>query len=146
MHRRFKTSRAEIFWSVLVPRSTLFSNTRIDSSSEPHQGHMFDLAPRQMTKNDDFGGVGSLASRWILAAKFLERPPLRTSIAIHKYTSLVVKAPLFYRQALPEWHTIRFSDFTKVLQSRLKHTAFLPYASCACFPRRLFNTEASAKQ
>ena len=79
---------------------------------------MFDLAPRQVTKNDDFDGVGSLASRWILAVKLLERPPLRTSTTIPKSTSLVVKVPLLYRQVLPEGHTILFSDFTKNLSGR----------------------------
>jgi uncharacterized lipoprotein YajG len=43
-----------------------------------------------MTRNDDFDGVGSLASRWISAVKLLEEPLLRTSI------TLVVKAPLLY--------------------------------------------------
>ena len=70
---------------------------------------MFDLVPRQMTRNGDFDGVGSLASRWILAVKLLERQLLRTSI------TLVVKAPLFYRQVLQEGRTSFFKRLCKRL-------------------------------
>jgi hypothetical protein len=66
-----------------------------------------------MTRNEDFDGVGSLASRWILAEKLLERQPLCVIIKIHESTSLVVKAPLLYRQVLPKGNTILFLTLQK---------------------------------